>query len=156
MSELKTGDPAPDFEAKNQNGDEVRLRDYHGKKVVLYFYPEDDTPGCTKEACNLRDNYLDLQHKGYEVLGVSVDDVDSHNKFAQKYTLPFNLVADPDKKIVNDYGVYGEKNLYGKKSMGIRRTTFLIDEEGKIRKIFKKVKTDEHTAQILESESKDN
>ncbi len=151
MTELKEGDLAPDFKGNNQNGEAVALSDFKGKKVVLYFYPKDDTPGCTKEACNLRDNYEELQNQGYEVIGVSTDSANSHEKFARKYELPFNLIEDPDKEIVNNYGVYGEKNNYGKKSMGIKRTTFLIDENGKIEQIFKKVKTEEHAAQIMES-----
>lgn len=150
MTELKIGDKAPDFTARNQNGDEISLSDFKGKKVVLYFYPKDDTPGCTKEACNLRDNYQALKDEGFEILGVSTDDVKSHDKFVNKYSLPFDLVADPDKKIVNDYGVWKEKNMYGKKYMGTVRTTFVIDEEGNIIEIFKKVKTDDHTSQILE------
>jgi len=151
MIELKEGDLAPDFKGNNQNGEELALSDFKGKKLVLYFYPKDDTPGCTKEACNLRDNYEDLQNQGYDVIGVSTDSANSHEKFARKYELPFHLIEDPDKEIVNKYGVYGEKNNYGKKSMGIKRTTFVIDEQGKIEQIFKKVKTEEHAAQIMES-----
>src|SRR6185437_158653 len=141
MSRLKPGDKAPDFTAENQNGKKVKLSDYKGKKVVLYFYPKDDTTGCTAEACNLRDNYSDLKAKGYEVFGVSIDSVKSHDKFAKKYDLPFTLVADPDKKIVEDYGVWAEKSMYGRKYMGTLRTTFLIDEKGKIEKIIDKVDT---------------
>jgi len=149
MSRLKPGDKAPDFTAENQNGKKVKLSDYKGKKVVLYFYPKDDTTGCTAEACNLRDNYSDLKAKGYEVFGVSIDSVKSHDKFAKKYDLPFTLVADPDKKIVEDYGVWAEKSMYGRKYMGTLRTTFLIDEKGKIEKIIDKVDTKKHAEQII-------
>ena len=147
--ELKEGDKAPDFESVDQDGNKVKLSDFKGSKVVLYFYPKDDTPGCTAEACNLRDNYQELKNQGYEIMGVSVDDENSHKKFAEKYELPFRLIADKDQKIVNDYGVWKEKNMYGKKFMGTDRTTFIIDEEGKIEKIIGKVKTKEHAAQIL-------
>lgn len=146
---LKTGDQAPPFKAQNQKGETVSLDNFKGKKVVLYFYPKDDTPGCTKEACNLRDHHKELLNTGYEVVGVSVDDVDSHQKFAEKYDLPFNLLADPDKQIVSDYGVYGEKNSFGKKTMGTKRTTFVIDEDGKIEQVIKSVKTEDHASQIL-------
>jgi len=148
---LKEGDSAPDFTTKNQNGDEVKLSDLKGKRVVLYFYPKDDTPGCTKEACSLRDSFASFEEKGIKVLGVSNDDEKSHRKFISKYSLPFDLLADTDKSLVNAYGVYGEKNMYGKKYMGINRTTFLIDEDGKIAKIFNKVKVDEHADEVLEA-----
>ncbi|HVE57744.1 MAG TPA: thioredoxin-dependent thiol peroxidase [Pyrinomonadaceae bacterium] len=148
---LKEGDSAPDFGAKNQDGELVKLADFKGKRVVLYFYPKDDTPGCTKEACSLRDSFDVFEEKGIKVLGVSNDDEKSHQKFISKYSLPFDLLADTDKKLVNDYEVYGEKNMYGKKYMGINRTTFLIDEDGKIAKIFKKVKVDEHAGEVLEA-----
>jgi peroxiredoxin Q/BCP len=146
MATLSEGDKAPDFTAQNQKGETLKLSDYKGKKLVLYFYPKDDTSGCTAEACNLRDNYADLRAKGYEVLGVSIDSVKSHDKFATKYELPFSLVADPDKKVVEDYGVWVEKSMYGKKYMGIKRTTFLINEKGKI---IDKVDTKNHSAQII-------
>lgn len=149
MAKLNIGDTAPDFTAQNQKGETIKLSDFRGKKVVLYFYPKDDTSGCTAESCNLRDNYSDLKKKGYEVLGVSVDDVKSHDKFANKYSLPFNLVADTDKKVVEDYGVWAEKSMYGRKYMGTVRTTFLIDEKGRIEDIIEKVDTKNHTAQIL-------
>ncbi len=149
MSTLKPGDKAPDFTAENQDGKTVKLSDFKGKKVVLYFYPKDDTSGCTAEACNLRDNYSDLKAKGYEVVGVSIDSVKSHDKFVKKYDLPFTLLADTDKKIVEDYGVWAEKSMYGRKYMGTVRTTFLIDEKGKIEKIIDKVDTKNHTEQII-------
>jgi peroxiredoxin Q/BCP len=148
MSTLKAGDRAPDFSVQNQDGKTIKLSDFKGRKVVLYFYPKDDTSGCTAEACNLRDNYTDLKARGYEVIGVSVDDVKSHDKFVKKYSLPFNLVADTEKKIVEAYGVWAEKSMYGRTYMGTKRTTFLIDEKGKIDKIIDKVDTKNHTAQI--------
>ena len=151
MTQLSIGDKAPDFSGKDQNGKSVSLKDFKGKKVVLYFYPKNFTPGCTTEACNLRDNYADLKDAGMEVIGVSPDEVDSHKKFEEKYELPFTLLADPDKNIIDKYGVWGEKNMYGKKSMGLFRTTFLIDEEGVIYKIFKKPKTDVHSDEILKA-----
>jgi thioredoxin-dependent peroxiredoxin len=141
--------PAPYFEGKDQNGNLISLNNYKGKKIVLYFYPKDDTPGCTEQSCNLRDNYSDLLKKGYQVIGVSNDDEKSHLKFAKKYNLPFPLIADTDKKIVNDYGVYGEKMLFGRKYMGIKRTTFVIDEKGKISDVIADVETGDHTAQVL-------
>lgn len=150
MSELKEGQKAPDFTANDQDGNSVSLSQFTGKKVVLYFYPKDDTPGCTAEACDFRDNYQGLKAKGIVVLGVSIDDEKSHQKFVTKHSLPFTLLADPDKKIVEAYGVWGEKNMYGKKYMGTFRTTFLIDENGVISHIIKKVDTKNSTAQILE------
>jgi len=146
---LSIGDQAPDFKVKDQDGNEVSLADYKGKKVVLYFYPKDNTPGCTAEACNLRDNYSDLQNAGYEILGVSTDNEKSHKKFIEKQSLPFKLLADTEKEIHEKYGTWVEKNMYGRKYMGTARKTFLIDEEGKIEDIIGKVKTKEHTAQIL-------
>ncbi len=148
---IEPGEKAPDFTGKDQNGEEIKLSDYKGKKVVLYFYPKDDTPGCTKQACSLRDGFAELKKNNIEVLGVSADDKESHQKFIKKYDLPFTLLADIDKTIINKYGVYGEKNMYGKKYMGIKRTTFLIDEDGIIKKIFKKVKTDEHADEVLKA-----
>lgn len=150
MSELKEGQAAPDFNAADQDGNTVSLNQFKGKKVVLYFYPKDDTPGCTAEACDFRDNYQGLIAKGIVVLGVSVDDEKSHQKFATKHSLPFTLIADTDKKIVEAYGVWGEKNMYGKKYMGTNRKTFLIDEEGNISHIISKVDTKNSTAQVLE------
>jgi peroxiredoxin Q/BCP len=146
---LKAGDQAPDFSVNDQNGNPVKLSDYKGKKVVLYFYPKDNTPGCTAESCNLRDNYSALQKAGYEVLGVSKDDEKSHTKFIQKFDLPFTLLADTELDIHEKYGTWVEKSMYGKKYMGTARTTFLIDENGVIEEIIEKVKTKDHTAQIL-------
>ncbi|MGY0040459.1 thioredoxin-dependent thiol peroxidase [Pedobacter sp. NJ-S-72] len=150
MSELKEGQKAPEFTAADQDGNKVSLGQFAGNKVVLYFYPKDDTPGCTAEACDFRDNYQGLKAKDIVVLGVSVDDEKSHQKFAAKHSLPFTLLADTDKKIVEAYGVWGEKNMYGKKYMGTNRTTFVIDENGIIAHIIKKVDTKNSTAQILE------
>jgi peroxiredoxin Q/BCP len=150
MSELKEGSKAPAFNAKDQDGNLVSLEQYKGKKLVLYFYPKDSTPGCTAEACDFRDNYQGLVAKGIDVVGVSVDDEKSHQKFIAKYELPFTLLADTDKKIVEAYGVWGEKNMYGKKYMGVNRTTFVIDEHGTIAHIIKKVDTKNSTAQVLE------
>ncbi|GGK80017.1 thioredoxin-dependent thiol peroxidase [Rufibacter glacialis] len=146
---LQIGDAAPDFEVKDQNGQPVKLSDFKGKKVVLYFYPKDDTPGCTAQACNLRDNHEALLAKGYVVLGVSVDDEKSHQKFIQKFDLPFPLLADTEHEIVEKYGVWQEKNMYGRKYMGTMRYTFIIDEEGQIEDIITKVDTKNHTAQLL-------
>ena len=140
---------APAFKGKDQNGKTVSLADFKGKKLVLYFYPEDDTPTCTIQACNLRDNYGLLKHNGFEVVGVSPDEEKKHKKFENKYELPFTLIADPTHKIINQYGVWGEKQLYGRKYMGLQRTTFLVDEKGMIRKIFLKPKSKEHAAEIL-------
>ncbi len=146
---LTIGDKAPAFEAKDQNGNLVKLSDFVGKKVVLYFYPKDDTPGCTAQACNLRDNYDILLSKGFAVLGVSVDDEKSHQKFIKKFNLPFPLLADTEHLMVEAYGVWGEKSMYGKTFMGIIRTTFIIDEKGIIAEIITKIDTKEHTAQII-------
>ena len=151
MIQLQEGDKAPDFKSKDQNGAPIALKDFKGKKVVLYFYPEDDTPTCTIEACNLRDNYALLKKKGFVILGVSPDDEKKHKKFEEKYNLPFTLIADPDKKIIEKYGVWGEKNMYGRKYMGLHRTTFLIDEKGIIVKIFKKPKSKIHSEEIVQA-----
>ncbi|MBU1374064.1 MAG: thioredoxin-dependent thiol peroxidase [Bacteroidetes bacterium] len=151
MSELKIGDTAPIFTANNQNGKPVSLGDFKGKKVILYFYPKDNTPGCTAEACDFRDNYQSLTSKGFEVIGVSTDDEKSHQKFIAKYELPFTLLADTDKEIVEKYGVWVEKSMYGKSYMGIARKTFLIDEEGKIATIIDKVDTKNSSQQMLEA-----
>jgi peroxiredoxin Q/BCP len=150
MALLKKGDIAPLFESTGYNGDKISLAGFKGKKVILYFYPKDDTPGCTAEACNLRDNYSALLAKGFAVVGVSADPGASHKKFTEKYELPFPLIADEDKKVIKAYGVWGEKSMYGKTYEGILRTTFIISEEGKIEHVFEKVDTKNHTDQILE------
>ena len=147
--DLQPGSPAPAFEAIDQNGILHRLADYRGRKVALYFYPKDDTSGCTAQACNLRDNQEALTAAGIQVLGVSIDGEKSHQKFATKYDLPFPLLADADKKLVQDYGVWQEKSMYGRKYMGTMRYTFLIDENGLIEKVITKVDTKNHAAQLL-------
>ena len=147
---LKVGDSAPEFSVNDQNGNLIKLSDFKGKKVVLYFYPKDNTPGCTAEACNLRDNYQTLQEAGYEILGVSKDDEKSHQKFISKFELPFTLLADIEKDIHEKYGTWIEKSMYGRKYMGTARVTFLIDEAGKIVDIIEKVNTKDHTTQILD------
>lgn len=149
MALLKEGMKAPDFEGVDQNGETIKLNDFKGKKLVLFFYPKDNTPGCTAEACNLRDNYDDMLKRGFAVVGVSKDSEKSHKNFADKYSLPFPLIADTSKKILNDYNVWREKNLYGKISMGTVRTTFIIDENGIIEKIISKVNTKSHAEQII-------
>ena len=146
---LKEGDKAPDFTSQDQNGNTVKLKDLKGQRVVLYFYPKDDTPGCTKEACSFRDADDIYREKGIKVLGVSTDDQKSHQKFISKFQLPFDLLADTDKQIVEAYGVWGEKSMYGKKYMGTHRKTFLIDENGKIAKIFDKVDVAKHADEVL-------
>lgn len=150
-TQLKEGQKAPLFKGIDQNGKPVSLTDYKGKKVVLYFYPEDDTPTCTIQACNLRDNYSLLKQHGFVVLGVSPDDVTRHQEFEKKYDLPFTLIADPKRKIIEKYGVWGEKSLYGKKYIGLHRTTFIIDESGKIKKIFLRPRSSQHAAEIIKS-----
>lgn len=149
MSTLAKGDKAPLFTLKNQDGESVALKDLQGQKVVLYFYPKDDTPGCTKQACNIRDNSKVLKKHKINVFGISPDDVQSHVDFTKKFKLNFTLLADPTKKVIEKYGVWVEKNMYGNKFMGIKRTTFLINEDGKIHHIIKGVKTAEQTEQIL-------
>ena len=149
---LKIGNKAPDFESINQNGDKVKLSNFIGKKVVLYFYPRDNTPGCTAQACNLKDNYNTLKKNGYTILGISKDSPKSHQKFINKFNLPFDLIADEDKNIHIKYGTWIEKSMYGKNYMGTARWTFLIDEKGNIENIIQKVKTKEHTSQILLNE----
>ena len=151
MTHLTEGKKAPAFKGKDQNGKDVALADYKGKKIVLYFYPEDDTPTCTVQACNLRDNFSLLKKKGFVVLGVSPDKEKKHKKFEAKYDLPFTLIADASHTIIDEYGVWGEKQLYGRNYMGLHRTTFLIDEKGIIRKIFLKPKSKKHTEEILEA-----
>ena len=150
MTELQEGQKAPEFSAKDQNGNRISLADFAGKTVVLYFYPKDDTPGCTSEACDFRDNYQGLSAKDIVVLGVSVDDEKSHKKFIAKHNLPFPLLADTDKEIVTAYGVWGEKSMYGKTYMGTNRKTFIIDKEGNLAHIISKVDTKNSTAQVLE------
>jgi peroxiredoxin Q/BCP len=149
MIELKIGDKAPEINSVDQNGNQITLNQYKGKKVVLYFYPKDMTPGCTAQSCNLSDNYQLLQKSGYDVIGVSCDSIKRHQKFIEKYSLPFNLVSDEDQKVVNDYGVWQLKKFMGREYMGIMRTTFLIDENGIIEEIITKVNTKEHTTQII-------
>ena len=151
MITLQEGKKAPAFKGTDQNGDIVSLADFKGKKLILYFYPKDDTPGCTAQACNLRDNYTDLIDKGFAVIGVSTDPVKKHKKFEEKYQLPFSLIADEDKVIVEKYGVYGEKKFMGRTYDGISRTTFLIDETGIINKIITKPATKTHAEEILEA-----
>jgi len=146
---LKIGNKAPYFESINQNGNKVKLSDFIGKKVVLYFYPRDNTPGCTAQACNLKDNYKTLQKNGYTILGISKDSPKSHQKFINKFDLPFDLIADEDQNVHMKYGTWIEKSMYGKNYMGTARWTFLIDEKGNIENIIQKVKTKEHTSQIL-------
>lgn len=143
------GKKAPDFSALNEKNEMVSLSNFEGKKLVLYFYPKDDTPGCTAEACNLRDNYNDLLDKGFAILGVSPDESKKHQKFIDKYNLPFSLLADTDNKVATDYGVWVEKSMYGRSYMGIARTTFIISETGILEEIIQKVDTKNHTAQII-------
>jgi len=149
MITLAAGMKAPVFKGKDQNGETVSLSDYKGKKVVLFFYPEDDTPTCTIQACNLRDNHALLKKEGFEVLGVSPDDTKSHKKFETKFNLPFTLIADPRHKIIDLYGVWGEKQLYGRKYMGLHRTTFLVDEKGIIQKVYLKPRNKQHAQDIV-------
>lgn len=150
MKHLKVGDQAPDFSVKDQSGNEIKLSDYAGKRVVIYFYPKDNTPGCTAQACNIRDNYSDLEKEGIVILGVSADSEASHQKFIDKFDLPFPLLADVDKKMLNDYGVWGEKKFMGRVYDGIHRTTFIIDESHVIVGIIEKPKTKDHSREILE------
>jgi len=150
MTELKEGDKAPDFSAKDQDGNTVSLSDFKGKNVILYFYPQDDTPTCTKEACNYRDNYQSLLSKGFAVVGVSFDTEKSHKKFIKKYSLPFPLIADTDKKIIEDYGVWGEKTTFGRTYMGTFRTTFVIDKNGVISHVIRKVESGKASQQVLD------
>jgi peroxiredoxin Q/BCP len=149
MYTLNPGDKAPAFSLKNQEGKKISLKDFLGKKVVIFFYPQDSTPTCTVEACNLRDNYTMLTQQGIEVIGISPDDTVSHERFHSKQNLPYTLLADTDKKVIDKYGVWGEKNMYGKKYMGLLRTTFLINEKGKIDVVIRKVKSADHSQQIL-------
>jgi thioredoxin-dependent peroxiredoxin len=148
---LKEGTTAPAFKTTDANGETVSLKDLRGQKVVLYFYPKDDTPGCTKEACSFRDDFATFKKRGIAVLGVSPDSEAKHKKFETKYNLPFTLLADTDHAIADAYGVWGEKKFMGRKYMGIHRTTFLIDEKGKIKKVFEKVKPEDHASEVLEA-----
>lgn len=150
MSKLKEGDPAPAIDAVDQNGEKISLDDYRGKKIVLYFYPKDNTPGCTAESCDLRDNYSQFLERGFEIIGVSADSEKSHQNFISKYNLPFRLIADVEKKVLMDYGAWGEKKMYGKSYMGILRKTFIINEDGVVEKIIEKVNTKQHSTQIFE------
>ncbi len=151
---MNIGDKAPEILGINEKGEEIRLSDYKGQKVVLYFYPKDNTPGCTAQACNLRDHYAELRQAGYAVIGVSVDSGKSHQKFIEKNSLPFPLITDTEKKLVEQFGVWGEKSMCGRKYMGTFRTTFILDEEGVVERIItpKEVKTKEHAAQILNAD----
>ena len=151
MAKFTAGDKAPMFEGVNQNGKKISLTDFKGKKLILYFYPKDNTPGCTAESCNLNDNYEMWIKKGYEVVGISPDDEKSHLKFIDKYGLKFNLIADTENKILDAYGAWGEKSMYGKKYMGVLRTTYVIDEKGIIEAVFDKVDTKNHSKQIIEA-----
>jgi peroxiredoxin Q/BCP len=148
---IKEGDAAPDFESRDAEGNNVKLSDLRGQKVVVYFYPKDDTPGCTKEACSFRDSFAEFGRRGIKLLGVSTDDEKSHRKFAEKYSLPFTLLVDTDHSVADAFGVYGEKQFAGRNYMGVSRTTFLIDEEGRVRKVFDKVKVDEHADEVLKA-----
>ncbi|MBX2929831.1 MAG: thioredoxin-dependent thiol peroxidase [Saprospiraceae bacterium] len=151
MSMLKDGDAAPHFTGTDENGQTISLSDFKGKKLILFFYPKDNTPGCTAEACNLRDNYELLREKGFDMLGVSPDSSKSHTGFKSKHNLPFSLLADTDKTVLKAFGAWGPKALYGKLFDGVNRSTFVIDEEGRIAKVFTKVKTGDHAKQILEA-----
>ena len=148
---LKEGDKAPSFSGKDQDGKKILLADYKGKKVVIYFYPQDDTETCTIQACNLRDNYTLLKKEGFEILGISPDDEKSHKKFETKFDLPYTLIADPQHTVINKYGVWGEKQMFGNKYMGLHRTTFVLDEKGFIKKIFLKPKSKQHAEEIVKA-----
>jgi peroxiredoxin Q/BCP len=147
---LTEGQKAPAFSGKDQNGNKISLADFKGKKLVIFFYPEDDTPTCTEQACNLRDNFSLLEKNGFAVVGISPDDVQKHARYHARYNLPFTLVADPDHKIIDKYEVWGEKNMYGRKYMGLFRTTYVVDEKGVILKVFKKPKVRQHAEEIVE------
>lgn len=149
MLHLNEGDKAPEISAKDENGKSITLKQFRGKKVILYFYPEDDTPVCTVEACNFRDNFAALRKKGYEIIGVSPNTPEQHRKFIGKFKLPFTLIADTDKKVINDYGVWGSKKLYGREYEGIHRVTFVINEQGIIEKIVRRVLSKKATEQVL-------
>lgn len=146
---LKVGEKAPAFTGIDQDGNKISLSDFKGQKVVLFFYPEDDTPTCTIQACNLRDNYALLKKNGFKIIGISPDDIKSHQKFREKFNLPFTLIADPEHKIIDKYGVWGKKNLYGREYMGLHRTTFVVDEKGIISRLFLRPKNKAHAEEIL-------
>lgn len=154
MATLQAGDKAPDFKGFDQNGKEVALSNFAGKRLVLYFYPKDNTPGCTDEACSLRDGWSELRSQGFEILGVSADSEASHKKFIEKHSLPFNLIADTDRAILEAYNAWGEKSMYGKKYMGVIRKTYVIDGNGTIEHLFEKVKVKNHAQQILDAYKK--
>lgn len=151
MATLKIGDKAPAFSVANEKGEVVNLTDFSGKKLVLFFYPKDNTPGCTAEACSLKDSYAELRANGFELLGISADDAKSHQKFIEKYSLPFSLLADTSHNMLKDYGVWGPKKFMGKSYDGISRTTYVVDENGIVERVFEKVVTSDHAAQILDS-----
>jgi len=151
MATLKIGDKAPAFSVANENGQLINLSDFGGKKLILFFYPKDNTPGCTAEACSLKDSYQELKSKGFELLGVSADDAKSHQKFIEKFSLPFSLLADTSHSMLIDYGVWGPKKFMGKSYDGINRTTYVVDENGLIERVFEKVVTSDHATQILDS-----
>jgi peroxiredoxin Q/BCP len=153
MPDLKEGDLAPAISARDQNGELITLEEYRGRKVVLFFYPKDNTPGCTAEACDLRDNYSRFQEQGYEIVGVSADSEKSHQNFIAKHQLPFRLISDPERKVLQDYGAWGEKKMYGKSYMGILRKTYVINQDGYVEKIIEKVLTKEHSKQIFSESS---
>ncbi len=151
MEILQEGKKAPAFKGKDQNGATVSMADFKGKKLVLYFYPQDNTPTCTVQACNIRDNFAALKKKGIYIIGISPDDIKKHKKFEEKFELPFTIIADTDHNIIDKFGVWGEKQLYGKKYLGLHRTTFLIDEKGMIKKVFLKPKSKQHAEEILQA-----
>jgi len=151
MTDLNVGDQAPNFSGENEKGETISLSDYAGKKLILFFYPKDNTPGCTAEACNLRDNYSELQEKGFELLGVSPDSPKKHTNFIKKFEFPFSLLADTELETIKAYGIWGPKKFMGREYEGVHRTTFVIDEEGKVLEIFKKVKTKTHAEQIMDA-----
>ena len=156
MITLQPGDKAPMFSGNDQNGNVVSLKDFRGRKVVLFFYPEDDTPTCTEQVCNLRDNFMLLKNHKFEVIGISPDDAASHKKFETKFKLPFTLIADPSRKILNKYGVWGEKLMFGNRYMGVHRTTFVIDEKGKVARIFLRPKVKDHAGEIIRNMENSN
>lgn len=151
MTHLKEGDAVPNFESTNEKGEVVSAQSLKGKKVILFFYPKDDSPGCTKEACSLRDNYRVFEKKGYEIYGISPDNEKKHQKFIDKYEFQYSLLADPEKEMINQFGLWGPKKFMGREIVGVHRTTFVINEEGKIDKIIAKVKTKEHAQQLMDA-----